>query len=211
VATAQVAWGQPLELLIAAGHGRSYGRWNWVLGYSVPGIVDCAIWEQLAARPDVPTAALVTDVGNDLLYGAPPELILQWVETCLARLAPVCQRLVLAELPLVALEQLAPSHYRILRSILFPWSALGFYDALARARQLNAGLIQLSSKFSAQRVTPIALWYGRDPIHVRRAVAASAWQALLQSWSDAPPSQLARQSYAQWWRLRMRRTHVQRF
>ena len=56
VATAQATWGRPLELLIAAGHGRSYGLWNSVLGYSVPGIVHCGLWDAFAARRDVPIA-----------------------------------------------------------------------------------------------------------------------------------------------------------
>ena len=36
--------------------------------------------------PPAPTAALVTDVGNDIVYGAPVESILEWVEECLNRL-----------------------------------------------------------------------------------------------------------------------------
>jgi hypothetical protein len=211
VATAQSAWGQPLDLLIAAGHGRSYGAWNWVLGYSVPGIVHCGLWEALDARPQAPTAALLTDVGNDLLYGTSAKTILRWVETCLERLQPRCERIVVSELPLTSVARLKPSHYVMLRSVLFPWSRVTFDEVVASAKCLNAGLIELAQKFSASIVQPQQTWYGFDPIHVRRRHTCAAWQTLLGPWCDAADSLAARGSVWRWWQLRMRRTHVQRF
>lgn len=211
VATAQCAWGQPLDLFIAAGHGRSYGAWNWVLGYSVPGILHCGLWAALDAQASVPTAALITDVGNDLLYGTSAKTILRWIETCLERLHPRCERIVISELPLASVARMKPSHYRMLRSVLFPWSRVSFEEVVASANCLNAGLIALSQKFSARVVTPQLTWYGLDPIHVRRCETFTAWQTLLAPWCDATDSFTAQGSLWQWWQLRLRRTHVQRF
>ena len=61
-----------------------------MLGRELPGITTCGLWDALAARPPARTAALVTDVGNDLLYGAPVAAILDWVAECLDRLAAQC-------------------------------------------------------------------------------------------------------------------------
>ena len=211
VATAQSCWGRPLELLIAAGHGRSYGMWNQVLGYSVPGIVHCGLWEALAHRPSVPTAALLTDVGNDLLYGASPETILGWVETCLERLQPQCERISISELPLCSVARLAPAQFVLLSRALFPKSKLTLDEAIDRSNCLNDGLIALAKKFSTQVIAPEDAWYGFDPIHLRRRCVRGAWQTLLSPWNDAPPSDCAAGSLWQWCRLRARRTHVQRF
>ncbi len=211
VASAQAAWGAPLELLIAAGHGRSYGMWNRVLGYSVPGIVQCGLWDALAQRSAVPTAALITDVGNDLLYGASPETILAWVETCLARLRPVCERITMTELPLHSVARLTPPQFVMLSRILFPRSRLSLTDAIAHSRRLNDGLLSLAEKFSAHVIAPEKIWYGFDPIHVRRRHVASAWHALLAPWSAAPHEWQARGTLWQWCQLRSKRTHVQQF
>ncbi|MEX0819484.1 MAG: hypothetical protein WD070_07815, partial [Pirellulaceae bacterium] len=68
--SARSAWGSPLDIVAATGHGRSYGMTSCVLGRTLPGILQCGLWEALATRPLVPTAALLTDIGNDILYGA---------------------------------------------------------------------------------------------------------------------------------------------
>lgn len=211
VAAARSAWGAPLELLIAAGHGRSYGMWNHVLGYSVPGILQCALWEALAARDQVPTAALITDVGNDLLYGASPETILDWVETCLARLRPVCERIAITELPLHSVARLTPRQFLFFRRLLFPASRLSLADAIAHAHRLNAGLLSLAEKYALDVVAPEKNWYGFDPIHIARPHVASAWHALLTPWRAEASNTYARGTLWQWCQLRSRRTHVQQF
>ncbi len=71
--------GEPSEFLIAMGHGRSYGQRSSVLGRSLPGITQCGLWEALRHARG-PTSALITDIGNDVIYGVPVETILrsQW-------------------------------------------------------------------------------------------------------------------------------------
>src|SRR5262249_46912085 len=60
-------WGSPLEVLAALGHGRSYGRATSVMGRQLPGIRECGLWPALGVDGQLPTAALVTDIGNDVL------------------------------------------------------------------------------------------------------------------------------------------------
>src|SRR5439155_11570702 len=78
------AWlGSPVEILCAHGHGRSYGLASRVLFRELPGIVECGLWRALASAPARPTLALLTDVGNDIMYGRDVEEIAGWVETAL--------------------------------------------------------------------------------------------------------------------------------
>lgn len=211
VETAQHAWGGPLDLLIAAGHGRSYGLWNQVLGYSVPGIERCGLWETLDKRSPAPTAALITDVGNDLLYNATPETILGWVERCLERLRPRAEKIVLTELPLASVAKLSARKFTMFRTLLFPASRITWQQTWSYAQELNAGLLALAKNFSCQTITPQAEWFGIDPIHLRRARTLSAWRAIFAPWCDERPSFNATGSLTHWARLRMARVHHQRF
>lgn len=170
----------PVEVLAALGHGRSYGTWSslaWVR--RLPGIVQCGLWEELEQRPPLPTVALVTDVGNDLLYGAPVPRIAGWVGTCLERLAGQRAELVVGLLPLASLEKVSPVRYHLVRQILFPgrraapWSAM-----LDRARELNERLRRLGLEHGARLVEPSPSWYGIDPIHVRRNMRSQAWNEM---------------------------------
>lgn len=172
----------PVEVLAALGHGRSYGTWSrlaWVR--ELPGIVQCGLWEELERRPRLPTVAVVTDAGNDLLYGAPVPRIAGWIGTCLERLARHEAEIVVGLLPLSTLENLSAFRYHLVRQILFPgrraasWSAM-----LESARELNERLRGLGLEHGARLVEPSPSWYGIDPIHVRRSMRRQAWDQILR-------------------------------
>ena len=176
------AAGGPVEILAALGHGRSYGTWSrlaWVR--QLPGIVQCGLWEELERRPRLPTVAVVTDAGNDLLYGAPVPRIAGWVGTCLERLARHEAEIIVGLLPLSTLEKVSAFRYHLVRQILFPgrraasWSAM-----LESARELNGRLRGLGLEHGARLVEPSPSWYGIDPIHVRRSRRRQAWDQILQ-------------------------------
>lgn len=183
IETACGVWGRPLELMAAIGHGRSYGLTTTVLGRTLPGILQCDLWQEWQAREPLPTASLVTDIGNDILFGASPEQIAKWVRQCLTQLAQRSERLIITELPLESVTPIGPQRYLLLRSILFPRSRLTWEQALSRGHQLNEALRELAREFNAALVKPKREWYGFDPIHIMMQQQQGAWREILQSWS----------------------------
>jgi hypothetical protein len=171
----------PVEVLGALGHGRSYGMWSRLLWVrQLPGIVGCGLWEELDRRPPLPTVAVVTDVGNDLLYGVEVPRIAEWVGTCLERLAARQAEIVLGLLPLSSLEKVSPIRYHFIRSILFPGRRAASWGAvLESARELNEKIRQHGLAQGARLVEPSPSWYGIDPIHVRRSLRREAWARIL--------------------------------
>jgi hypothetical protein len=205
VETACRAWGRPLDVLAAVGHGRSYGKPSRVLARSLPGILQCALWEEWRARAALPTAALLTDIGNDILFGAPPEQIADWVRDCLERLRPDCSRIVVTELPLASVERLGPRQYVALRTLIFPRSQITWEQALRRAELLNRYVLELAGEFDAAVVRPERNWYGLDPIHIHRRHRRQAWSNILTPWrtrhlAAAPPKSWL--EHAVWWNVR---------
>lgn len=120
IETAQIACGQRLEVLAVLGHGRSYGMESSVLGRTLPGIVSCGLWEVLQRQPSPTAMVLVTDIGNDLLYGVSVDQIANWLDTCFARLAPLSTRTVVTTLPIESLRKISKSRYRLMRSFFSP-------------------------------------------------------------------------------------------
>jgi hypothetical protein len=171
----------PVEILGALGHGRSYGtssRLCWVR--QLPGIVGCGLWDELDRRPPLPTVALLTDVGNDLLYGASVPQITGWIETCLERLSAQRAENILSLLPVSSLEKVSAIRYHLLRSILFPGRRAASWDAMLESvRELNEQLRQQGLAHGARLVEPLPSWYGIDPIHVRRSMRREAWTRTL--------------------------------
>jgi hypothetical protein len=173
--------------MAAIGHGRSYGQDSTVLGRKISGIFPCALWRDLHARPALPTAALVTDIGNDLLYGVAPERVLEWVGCCLDRLAEAGSTTLVTELPVASIQRLRERRFRFLRRLFFPQSKLTFADAQALIVELNRELVNLCGARKIPVIPVSGAWYGVDPIHIRRRLRREVWPAMLAGWRGAQP------------------------
>lgn len=182
ITSAQQRLGSPLNVYVAAGHGRSYGMASRVLIRQLPSILESRLWQTLDGEERMPTYSLITDVGNDVMYGVPPAQIAKWVETCITRLQTVSDAVVCTGLPLARIERLRNWQYLVARSIFFPSNRLALAEALARSRDVHAGLRELAAAHHADFVELQDHWYGVDPIHIRRTKFTEAWSTILQPW-----------------------------
>lgn len=205
VETACQAWGRPLEIMAAIGHGRSYGLTTRVLGRGLPGIVHCGLWEALDERPALPTAALVTDIGNDIIYGCRVGPITRWLETCLQRLSQRVERLVITRLPVDVVSAVPEWKIRLLTSLIFPSSRLNHEEGLLRALELDEKLLEYANRFGAYIVQPESRWYTWDPIHIARRHRPAAWQKYMTCWTGGESTRSASSSLLRWLRLQRAR------
>jgi len=179
VDTARARGGEPLEVFAALGHGRSYGQRSRVLIRALPGIVESGIWSALASREAAPSTALVTDIGNDVLYGVEPALILEWVETCLVRLRDLGARLVVTDLPVFNTRALSETAFALFCALVVPGCRLSLADVARQAQIVNEGVVALAGRYGATLVRLRPEWYGRDPIHVLPRHWTAAWQEIM--------------------------------
>lgn len=205
VSVLEDARGAPLDLLMATGHGRSYGMASRVFGRTLPAILASGLWPTLAERPPLPTVALVTDVGNDILYGAPAEVIVAWVREAVGRLQAHAASIVLTGLPLAGIDELGTARYLAVRSLLFPRCRVTLAEARQAAHAIDDGLRGLAEASGATFVEPEATWYGLDPIHVRRRARARSWTAMLAPLAWGPPARGAPPPLLEAFRLRLLR------
>jgi hypothetical protein len=202
--TARLAVGGPLDLYAAFGHGRSLGLYTRVLGRGLCGLLDAGLWRALSDAPRPRASfALLSDIGNDLLYGVDPEKIGDWIKKILDRCQSVAQRVVVTELPLASIAQLGERRYLIVRRAIFPSCRLTLEEAKRGAIAINEMVHRAAEERGAIVVPHDAAWYGFDPIHIRISALAKAWSTVLRSWRDDSENELlARGSLARWWRLR---------
>jgi len=170
---------EPFRLVVAAGHGRSFGMPSTVLGRTLPSILECGLWETLDKLDDSSSIhAIVTDVGNDLLYGVDAAQTMSWVNETVDHLAHRTQNMLVTGLPIDSLNGLSERRFDFFRRVLFPSSALTLESALVEGAELHAQLLKFGDeKFST--TTPEARWYGLDPIHIRRRCRREAWERYL--------------------------------
>lgn len=181
--------GGPNEVLVAAGHGRSYGQASQVMFRRLPGITSCGLWAQLDAFTVAPTYAFLSDIGNDIPYGHEPNEILHWVHECIRRLQRHDAQIVVTNLQLARIETLAEMDFRILRTIFFPYSRLSRVEVIARARVVHRGLQELAASDRFDLFEPEPNWFGPDVIHLRFAKRAEAYRRIVEGFPGSSNSQ----------------------
>jgi len=195
--------GGPVDFVAACGHGRSYGMKTWVSIRALPGIEPCGVWKALESRPPLPTVAVLTDIGNDLIYGVSVDRVTSWVRTCAGRLRDLGAGLALTALPLQSLERMPPARFMLFRRIMFPHSRLTYETGLQRARETNAAVQQIASETGGRFVEQDAQWYGLDPIHIRRRFQVEAWRRFCAAW--LPGGARTSPGWRQWLAMRFKR------
>jgi hypothetical protein len=127
---------------------------------------------------------IMTDVGNDLVYGVRPEIVTNWAIEAAQRLGAHCDRVVVTGLPLISLARARSWQLRALRRLFFPFTRIDLEQAVARAADVDRALREWVAQQQQQvdrwyYVSPASDWYGWDPIHIRPRRAYEAWCHLL--------------------------------
>jgi hypothetical protein len=196
--------GRPARIRIAAGHGRSYGLETNVLGRRLPSLLDCGLWRELeAGRRERVRLAVLADIGNDIMYGVAPEIVVEWVDAAIARLPPELEVVIVLP-PVATVCRLDPRAFLVLRSLLFPQHPRAFDDVLTGLERLSGLLVSRGLSGRLRAVTPDPSWYGPDPIHFRRRAWGVAWSHILGRAPEAPGVG-AKSAPFPWWRIRLAR------
>jgi hypothetical protein len=207
VATARAQWGSDVEVIAALGHGRSFGSESRFVARSIPGILQSDLWRHLDGLPPLPTRAIVSDIGNDILYGFDHTQILAWIEQVVERLARLSDDITLAGLPRVGVDDISSARFVFFRSIFFPRCRLSFTEVAQTAERVRDGVAALAAARGLRFVQLKPEWYGVDPIHFRPSKWREAWQEIVCG--DSRPM-LGRLSRSEALRLYLMRPQHQR-
>ena len=197
--------GGPSEILTAVGHGRAYGVFTQMLLRGLPAIANCGLWTQLAATEPRSTYALLTDIGNDILFELAPERILRSVEWCIAQLQQQSAHVVVTNLPMAAIESLSERRYTFFRNIFYPFSRLSRNETMSCARAVHVGLVDMASRLHFKLYEPEPIWFGWDGIHVNYWQRKAFYRDVLQQFpnpSDGPESVEGEQEFLLTWQRR---------
>lgn len=212
VAAAQARTNGPVDLFVAAGHGRSYGVNSRVVSRRLPSILGCGLWRALDREPQEPgrtrSVAIVTDIGNDLLYGFSVEQVSGWVREGVRRLADRGMRIAVTALPLASVSGVGAFRYRALRVCYVPGCRLSLEQLKAAARDLDAVVRRIAAEHDADVIEQPGDWYGFDAIHVRRRRLDDLWQTCCDRWGWRGTGQVPRPTLAGWMRIGSRAAEV---
>lgn len=188
-----------LEMLVAAGRGRSYGQWSTLLGRTMPGILECGIWRALENGQESETYTLIADIGNDIGYGVQPAVLVGWVEECVRRLQPLGEKHVLVLPPARAILARPSWQLDTARRLLFPSHAIDAAAIKDRVREMDERLRDMVSRYDVTVIEQLDDWYGIDPIHIRPGCWSESWNAWMAPWNEsADTSVRSKASTSEW-------------
>lgn len=177
----------PLEIYTAHGMGRSYcGIRSRFLTTQLPGILSCSLWDQLPRvnALDPRPCVLITDLGNDLVYGRSAVQVAQAAEQCIERLRrwnSGC-RIVVSRPPVESVDSVGWFRYVLCRLLLFPFCPLTLPQAKAATVELDELLQAMAREQEVEIVKPAPEYYALDPIHVKRGCRQTAFEDMLLPW-----------------------------
>ncbi|MCE9629412.1 MAG: hypothetical protein K8S94_01650 [Planctomycetia bacterium] len=198
--------GGAADLFVAAGHGRSYGVNSRVALRRLPSILGCGLWrgldrERAATGESTAPLAVVTDIGNDLLYGFAVDQVAAWVRESVRRLVDHGAMIAITRLPLASIAGVGPFRYRALRTCYVPGCRLTLDDMKSTAERLDDAVVAIAGDFGATLVEQPGDWYGLDAIHVRRRRLDDFWHRVCGAWGLPEVAAPARPSFRDWARL----------
>ena len=206
------ARGGPADVLVAAGHGRSYGANSRVAWRRLPSILKSGLWQALQriepAASARPVCAVVTDIGNDLLYGFSVDQTAGWVRECVARLADRGARVAVTALPLASVARAGPLRYRLLKTVYVPGCPLSLEQLRSAAGRLDEAVREIAAEHDATLIEQPGDWYGFDSIHVRRGRLDELWNAVADAWGLSEPPRPPRAGLVEWSRIGRRAAEV---
>jgi hypothetical protein len=201
VATVRSRAELPADLFVAAGHGRAYGVNSRVWMRRLPSILACGLWRSLAENASAGKAspvAVVTDVGNELLYGLGVAQVAGAVRETVRRLADRGVTIAITGLPLASIGSVGPVRYRALRTAFVPGCRLPLPVLKDAAAWLDDELRAIATAAGAVFIAQPADWYGLDAIHVRRRSIGRLWREVADAWNWPTATRPPRGSVREW-------------
>ena len=140
----------------------------------LPSILESGLWRSLdrILRREVSKnrqrLAVITDIGNDLLYGFSTEQLAIWIEEVIDRLHQQQFDIVITKLPVESIQSVGPFRFQFLKTFFVPGCRQSLEEIKEQSSQVNEDIVRIAKKYQVSVVDQPGSWYGLDAIHVRR-------------------------------------------
>lgn len=189
-----------VDIVTAHGMGRAYAADSSGFVFRrLPGILCSGFWDALPKFGDEQSASvLITDLGNDLLYGCSVSEVVEAAADCVSRIRQwnANADFVVTAPPLASVLTLKRTRFRIMKQLLFPSSPLQLPQVQQATQDLFDGIQSLAAGTGLKIYEPPASCCGYDPIHIRRRYRRDVFRSMLSLWDQPPASTVAWKRYS---------------
>ncbi|MFQ5481395.1 MAG: hypothetical protein ACE5ER_01450 [Nitrospinaceae bacterium] len=183
-----------VEFLAACGPGRGYVAPGGLLNITYPPIQTCGIFDaaQKASVWGHRVVALLTDIGNDLLYDVRGEELVRGVDSVIGRLRQLNARVLITPVHPALEQKLTPRRFIFLRTWLYPKSRTPYAQVIDGLRQVNRFLVARQETGEVSLIRGMEAYQGWDQVHYGFFRARGAWTLAAENMLQALATSLHR-------------------
>ena len=173
-----------VSFIHALGPGRGYIREGGIFNVVYPPILNCGIFEGVPGRGDQQVVALITDIGNDIMYGVPAKEIIAGLRSIFATLREAEARIFITLIPVNLQDDIDEFYFRALRRIFFPSSTVAYDQASEAVREINKFILE-SANENLKVIGGLEQYCGFDKIHYSLLKSCPAWSYIASNLTDS--------------------------
>lgn len=168
-----------VEILHAMGPGRGYCAEGGFLKIKYPPIGASGILDSISAGEETPrqVIALITDIGNDIMYGVSASEITACLSALLKQFSALDAEVFLQPIPIDLSEDVSENQFRVLRSIFFPNSAIDYEKAKEAVFAVNE-FLRTHAGGRVHLLPGVKEFMGIDKIHYSVFQSHKAWSGV---------------------------------
>jgi len=167
---------RPVSFLHAMGPGRGYISQGGIFNAIYPPILYCDILKAAynKRKKNQQVIVLITDIGNDIMYGVSSEEIIEGLNLLFNRLNELEAKVFITSIPIDLKKDVSAFYFRILRCIFFPKSYVEQNQASEAIQTINDFIFQAFDK-NITVINEMKKYCGIDKIHYSLFKSRAAW------------------------------------
>ncbi len=172
-----------IEFLNALGPGRGFCARGGMFNFTYPPIQDCRVLEaaERKSQNGQRIAVLITDIGNDLMYGVSANTLIESLDGMVDRVLQWDAEIFLTSIHVDLKKDVSPTTFFILKSFFYPGSSITYEETDLFIKKVN-GYLEEKARQSERvhLITGMKLFSGSDKIHYSLLKTHSAWGKVVE-------------------------------
>ncbi len=165
------------EFLNALGPGRGFCARGGMFNFTYPPIQDCRILEAAKKKSCDNRAVLITDIGNDLMYGVSADTLIESLDSLINRALQWDAEIFLTSIHVNLKKDVSQTTFLILKSFFYPGSSITYEETDLFIIKVNGYLKKKAEQNErVHLISGMESFAGGDKIHYSLLKTHSAWE-----------------------------------
>jgi hypothetical protein len=170
-----------VRFINALGPGRGYCARGGLLNFSYTPVGECRVMASAEdfAQQGGRVAVLITDIGNDIMYGVPDASLIECLDRLIEKTLKWNAEVFLTSIHVDVSRDMGKNSFKLLKAIFYPKSLITFDQADLAVKRVNRYLEEKSGQNKAVHlVSGLGAFCGLDKIHFSLLKGHLAWSRI---------------------------------